>query len=47
MTDAEKAAIIGYHRNGMKSDEIAAIMGISSIYVEIIIKEYLSKKKHK
>lgn len=39
MTPQEKAAIKGYARNGMKLEEIAALMGISVKYVEIIINE--------
>jgi len=38
MSDNEKAAIIGYFRNGMKIEEIASTMGISVVYVEIILK---------
>jgi len=44
MTPTEKSAIIGYFRNGMKIEEIAAIMGISVKYVEIIIKEKIELK---
>lgn len=45
MNQFEKSAIIGYYRNGTDSATIAATMGISTKYVEIIIKEYLNKLK--
>jgi DNA-directed RNA polymerase specialized sigma subunit len=45
MTQEEKSAIIGYYRNGASFDLIGSIMGISSIYAETIVKEYLNKKK--
>jgi len=44
MTLYEKSAIIGYHRNGMETDLIAYLMGISESYVRSIIREYFKKK---
>lgn len=40
MTKEEKSAIIGYWRSGVKTDLIAAWMGISEVYVEMIINDY-------
>jgi DNA-directed RNA polymerase specialized sigma subunit len=45
MTDNEKAAIIGYWRNGATWHEIGLIMGISESYAKLIVKEYLKNKK--
>lgn len=41
MTAEEKAAIIGYYRNGMTNQEIGDVMGISEAYAKQIISEYL------
>jgi len=45
MSKFEKAAIIGYHRSGASIEYIAALMGISVAYVEIILKEYFKSTK--
>ncbi len=45
MSSLEKSAIIGYYRNGMPFEVIAAIMGISEKYVTQIIDNYIKKKK--
>lgn len=45
MNDFEKSAIVGYYRNGMEINLIAAIMGIPVSYAEMIINEYLKPKK--
>ena len=46
MTTHEKSAIIGLWRMGNDYATIGAIFGISSDYVELIIKEYfLASKK--
>jgi len=41
MTVFEKAAIIGYYRQGMEWSMIACIMGISESYASQIVQEYL------
>ena len=40
----EKAAIIGFHRNGIPYGDIGNLMGIGTYYAEQIVKEYLKKK---
>jgi len=45
MESNEKSAIIGYYRNGMSFQLIGIVMGISERYAELIVKEYLKKKK--
>jgi DNA-directed RNA polymerase specialized sigma subunit len=45
MTQFEKSALIGYWRNGMTFEMIAAIMGISEHYARQIVNDYLKTKK--
>ncbi len=44
MTNNEKAAIIGYWRNGASFMEIGYIMEISEAYAEAIDNRYLKEK---
>lgn len=45
MTSYEKSAIIGLYRMGNDYATIGAIYGISSDYVELIIREYFFEIK--
>lgn len=45
MDKFEKSVIVGHYRNGVPFATIASIFGISTSYVEQIIKEYLQDKK--
>lgn len=46
MTKEEKACIVGFWRMGYPNDRIAALMGISEVYVELIIENHLVGNKN-
>lgn len=43
MDKFEKAAIIGYYRNGVSYEMIGFLIGISESYVQQIVRAYLNK----
>ena len=44
LTAFDKSAILGFYRNGMKVENIAILVGVTSWEVEKLIQDYLNLK---